>query len=641
MQKDYYNTIYWVNIPGTKKDETFSSGSPSFDLSMLKEYNEKGYNIYQTVNTFIGSKRQAVDLAEIQSCFIDIDYPKLVWTWFSEEEKKMRASFLEKKFRIEVLPSIRNIKKCYDITPSTINVTHKGFHILYEYDTDCHFIDVDLHTEINTLLWDLLNGDKNARDVARVYKVVDYVDWKGGYKGKIKNLSFRKIKVIDWKEFIEVPKKITREIIQKKMNKVYKDRDIPKIYEAFLKRQWKDGRAQLNREKINDIDGKDFIDGLSRFFQDHQNRKTGAYDEGKLQIICNRLKYKNEGVWKYAMLEDDGNTPTSGLRLNENNGVFQIDDYSKKNRIGNSNFLTNWILSVLGLEKKKLGAERNKILASVFWIGWNSLPEKKTPINSKLLHDYFHERVRFPDESRKVFNTNNDLGKLPQIPSVAKVYFALFSYIHDKITKNNTISFDKIDRGYKIEYDDFFKFAFPWIDTPSKVKHHKKNLIPILQEFSKMEILFESLKNGTVEWKRIIDVQFPKISHHRGIKDYFFIKPLEEIHFSFWDKQAFFNRNILSYEETFGETKFTDFLLYAEAMIQENTHDFSIKTEYIFEFLWLTGVEKSKDNTLRKHLNNAISTKYGFFKSYSIQKGTVYISRFEKDFKKKKKVTTP
>lgn len=597
-------------------------------MSVLTEHNKKGYNIYQTVNTFIGDKRVTEDLAEIRACFIDIDYPELVWIWFSEQEMKNRASFLNEKYTNEVSEIAKEIKDTYHITPSVFNITQKGFHILYEYDSDCYFIDSDLHIEINNLLWDLFGGDKNARDVARVYKVVGYTDWKGGDRGKIKSFA----------ESLKLSRrKITRAVIQQRMNKTYKERDITAIYEAFLKRQWKDGRTQINNQKINDIDSKDFIDGLSRFFLDHQTGKTGKYEENKLQIICNRLKYKNEGVWKYSMLEDDGTTPTSGLTLDENNGIFRINDYSKKKRRGNFNFLTHWILSVLELETKELGAERNKILATVCGISWNSLPEKKTPINSKLFHDYFHGRVRFPNETKEVLQAKNPLNKLPQIPSVAKVYLALFSYIHEKITQNHTIQFDKIDHSYIIEYSDFFRFAFPWVDTPKKEKYHKKNLIPVLQEISKMEILFENLEIWSIEWKKIIEIQFPKISFHRGTKDYFLIKPLEETYFSFWDKQAFFNRNILSYEESFGETRFTDFLLYVEAMIQNKSHDFSIKSEYIYESLWLTGVEKSKDNTLRKHLNSAISGKYRFFKSYSIRNGMVYISRFQKDFEKKGK----
>ena len=55
-------------------------------------------------------------------------------------------------------------------------------------------------------------------------------------------------------------------------------------------------RSKINREKINDIDGKDFIDDLARFFQGHQNQNTGGYDENKLQTVCNRLKYKNDGA---------------------------------------------------------------------------------------------------------------------------------------------------------------------------------------------------------------------------------------------------------------------------------------------------------------------------------------------------------
>ena len=72
-----FNTIFFAKNPETEEHHSFSSGRSSFDPSILSDYNSKGFNVYQSVNTFIGHMRKKEYLAEIRACFIDIDYPEL------------------------------------------------------------------------------------------------------------------------------------------------------------------------------------------------------------------------------------------------------------------------------------------------------------------------------------------------------------------------------------------------------------------------------------------------------------------------------------------------------------------------------------------------------------------------------------
>lgn len=629
MNQDF-NIIYWVKNPETSKNKTFSSGRPSFNLSILEEYNKKGFNVYKTVNNFIWHKRIKDDIAEIRACFIDIDYLELKWLDMSDKAKQERNNFMKLKYEKEVMLALKEIERLYNISPSEINITQKGFHIIYEYDSDCYFIDISLHEEINILLWDILKGDKNARDIARVYRIVDFTDWTWGNRGKIKEMKWK------WKDVS--PKKITKEIIQQKMNKIYKNRDILKIYKTFEKRITKDHKTNVNKWKINSIDSKEFVDALAKYFSFLSSKQNIEFSNDSIQNICNKLKYieTKPGI-EYRMLEDDWKALTSGLYLVKEGDIFRFHDYSKHYRSTNLSFLSDWIMPSLPILIWDKWKYLNQILSWSIQMNLSSILEKKTQIDSKLFYDYFYGRSKFPNELKTDFNKNNPLSKLSQIPSIGKVYIALFSYIYDKITKNNKISFDIQKQFYQIEYSDFFDFAFPAINTPSKRKHHKKNLITILQKLSDVEIYFENETNNKAEYKRIIDITFPNISYYRGKKDFFLIKPLITKDFSLSKKQAFFNKNILTFQDGFGNTKITDFLLYAEAMLQNKMRDFDIKSIYVFEFLWLTGTEKSKNNTLRKHLKKAISVKYGFFKAYSINNWVIRLSKYKTEIKKNNK----
>ena len=529
---------------------------------------------------------------------------------------------MREKYKNEVLPALDKIRDLYGITPSELNITQKGFHILFSYDPDCHFIDIPLHEAINNLLGDLLGGDTNARDVARVYRMVGFSDWNGGNRGKIKELKY-------WKTNKEKPKDITRETIEESMHLIFTERDGRKIYDAFMKKVFQEEKREINKGKINGLDSKTFIDDLKAYFE----KQTGQYSEEILQSVCNKLSYEEASTGKYRMLEEGG-LPTSGLFLVEKDGIFHLEDYSRHSRSTNLNFFSYWILPTLQLGDDEAKIQFGKILSSAIGMSLNSIPEKKTPMSEKLFYDYFYGRIRFPAESRKVFKEKNPLSSIPQIPSMAKVYFAVFAYIHDRITKKSALHFDPKEKAYAIEYADFFAFAFCSIDTGAKQKHHKKNLIDILSKLSESETLFESEKTGTVGWKRIIDIRFPKVATHRGKKDVFLVVPLKNRTFDFGKKEAFFDLRILSFQNSFMDTGMTDFCLYAEAMIQKSGHDFSLRVEHIYEFLGLDGTEKSKNDTLRKHFSRAVS-KLGFFGAYSIQKGKLILSKYKKQLGKK------
>ena len=86
-----YTKIYFLKNFETKENISFEENN--VNQSKLKELNQKWWNVYESVNTFIWKDRKSENIAEIKSCFIDIDYPEIL-----EMSEKERASFLKDKY---------------------------------------------------------------------------------------------------------------------------------------------------------------------------------------------------------------------------------------------------------------------------------------------------------------------------------------------------------------------------------------------------------------------------------------------------------------------------------------------------------------------------------------------------------------
>lgn len=597
-----FKKIYWIKNFETNENFTFPEDKITFEK--LKEYNEKWFNIYQTVNSFTGDKRQDKYLAEIRACFIDIDYPEIISPDFNIEN---RAKYLLLKFNKEVKPNLDKIKSLYDIRPHQINVTYKGFHILFNYSEDCYLINTELHKEINNILWDLLWGDSNARDLSRVYKVHWFYDCKEKRKGKIKNIE-------NYTENL-----ISKEIITKKFNLCFSTRDIET---QKLKKEQNIENVYKNIELINNQDCFLIIEKAINTLNSKFVKSLCSSSE--IEICLNKLKFKEE-EHQFSLLEEDGLTKTSWLKIELNElWIWQINDYTKKTRRGNYNFIKNWILSPTMKENEKLLFFIQK---EIFWFTLNKKNEDILNGDYKLLWDvslsmsklnlnekgFTEEYLWMEKENREVFTelTKDFLQKIHRkgkAPFIALVW----------ALKNTQKQIDEQGKYYyKINWDDFLKEL--WIKNSYT---NKKEYKVILKYISKLEIPFiKEIKWQTyVFWQEIFTIGFTNnFKATKWNKDSFIVYPTlhDDFIFSENSRLAFVNKEIIKLNTKSLEWK--DFLIEIDWRFKNWSSSFlKFDLENTFSLLNLNQGTNENLKQLRNHLEK--SKNLNFIKDYRISR---------------------
>ena len=528
MSDKKFKKIYWLNNFNTWENLTIPSDK--IKEGDLDRYNKNEYNIYETVNTFIWNKRQIKDLAEIKSCFIDIDYHEIIAKDFSEKE---RASYLKNKYNA-LTNVFKEIKDKFGIVPNVINITNKGFHILFHYSPECYFIDEKLHLKINEILNDMLWWDENARDLARVYKVVWFIDCKSKNKGKIKTL------------FTNDTSFITRNIIDLKFDFIYKERLKSKIEKSQKSLEDKLDKIKGNLEKINSMDANEFIDNLIIYYKWFLKKNDFSYySEQDVCKILNKLKYKIliENT-KYKLL-NESLEETSWLFLEKNkDGIWKINDYSRKDRRGNYNFLKNWILK----DKENFEETRKALYFVTNWIWLLSDPTKKVPMDMKLFWDKINNKVKLDIENLPIEYqdalreyTQDMLNSVNVETNV--IFFALFLIIKEQ---DPTFDNKLLQYIYKIEWNELISKIWK---SPKHQSEYKSNLIKQLTfcENFKIPFLVETDLWKAVEYKNIFKILYPtELKTGRWNTQKFIIIPTQNSNFSFSNKFAYFNWNILS-----------------------------------------------------------------------------------------------
>jgi len=615
-----FNKIYFLKNFETDKTLTFPEWNITEDD--LKIYNEKGWNIYESVNTFIWNDRKSENIAEIKSCFIDIDYSEI-----KSLSEKERAWFLKEKFTNKIIPSLKNINHLYTIKPSQINVTYKWFHILFDYEEDCYFIDTDIHFKINQLLNDILGWDENARDIARVYKSVGFIDNKNWPKWKITSLK----KTMD---LTSNSNKINKIIIEKLFSFDFKVRDIEKIENKVATKQKQFEKKLQNIEKINSIDSLIFIENLKSLLETNKSLFLDC------EKISNKLKLKNIDDSLFKFYEEDWKNLTSGLVLEKNkDGLFEINDYSKKTRRWNYNFLKNWIFENTEIDYKLFSF----ILNHSTWITLNSNIEENSKFDSKLLWDKHYNRMDFWEKKDQIQSfVQHSILDREDIEEEYKIIFAesiklktsingfwkmfrwFFTYIAENVDK-----LELTDNGkYKINFDEFITNIF-WIDNKKAIKNQKsyiKFLLTIL-----WELRVPSTEKDTLNWKTIelvtmvpiLKIYFQQNLWWRWNNDCFFVEPLQSKKFIFNWNSAYINKKILTYQSWFKNSKITDLFIDIDDVIRNTNHHYSKKLIDIFSFLQYTNSFKENKRQLINHLEKWKNLKY--FWDYEIKNDTLYV----------------
>ena len=120
----------------------------------------------------------------------------------------------------------------------------------------------------------------------------------------------------------------------------------------------------------------------------------------------------------------------------------------------------------------------------------------------------------------------------------------------------------------------------------------------------------------------------------RGTKDVILFEPMNP-KMSFSSSPAFFNRDILSYQKGFKESKLTDFFLFINGFLNNSSGNINYEISDIFDFL---GYQTENMKSKLKHLRDSLKDgqKNGFFKSFEIKINSVFFSKFEITKEKKK-----
>ena len=622
-----FKKIYWLKNFETNENLTIPEDKIS--IEELKRYNENWFNIYQSVNTFIWNKRQDKDLAEIKSCFVDIDFPEIVEL---KLEKVERNEYMRKKYK-DIKTILNEIYNLFKIKPSCINVTHKGFHILFDYEDSCYFIEPNIHKEINNKLNEMLWGDENARDLSRVYKIPWFVDWKGWNKWKIKTLE-------------ETDYKITKDIIENNFLISFKERDSNKLSILQDKNEDKKEKFNSNIEKINSFDSLEFINNLKDYFWKFLLlNKFEIYSQESINEILNKLKYKEISSSCYSFLEKDGIQETSGLRLELNSDwIWKINDYSKKNRRGNYNFLKNWILENIKNTENKL----NSIIHKSLNLTTNS--SNKVVMDYQLMKSLFYDELDFEFSTDSNFNIDSKklseedkifIEKTKERNSMIlrqfkqnyfKVFIGLFVFLRKNI-ENETLKTTQ-DGYYEIEWNEFLSKMYN-LNGKEETKHLK----PVIKEYLsglsdlKIPIISKTITNSgktveTIERKSFIEIKFQIWWKSRWDKSFFFVKPslMEKFIFSstLWIK----NMKILNHQKWFKNLQPTYFHDKIYTVLNNfKTNIYIDNFENCFKILELTSSdEKQKLKTLRHHLKEWVENWY--YADFEIDKAKKQIKVF-------------
>jgi len=614
MNSNFNKIIFLKNFDDSFKPLFFSEKDERNNPTFLSEMNWKWYNIYQSVNTFIWKDRKIKDIAEIKSCFIDIDYPEIL-----EMSEKERASFLNKNFKEIILPKLKFIKQTYNIFPNIINITLKGFHILFDYSEECYFIDINTHLEINNILNDILGGDSNARDIARVYKIVWYKDMKNWIHWKIKDFFSQIIKSSTKNNSAEIQKTfITKDIINHKFWKTFIERDISSKIKEKESNSKKEQIKNKNIEKINNIDALIFLNKLKECFT--VNTFLFSKDKDILKIIENKLKFKEEfNCFKF--FEADWKNLTSWLMIQNENTWWKINDYSKKTRIGNYNFLKNWILDWIEIDYSSFV----KILHSSTGLTLNTTNEKKAQISSKLMwDDHYNRFATLTTEWKDAYQ--GYLSMKMKNPWFKKLLRGLSTYLFENKDKIMNSENPKI---FKFELNDFLRETF-WYTTENQIKKHRIYIKSLLLEMASILVPLE--KEILENWKKIKQVDYEhffKLSTQKGWwnskKEKIILNLLIPEILLFWNPW-YINKNILTYQSWFKESKITDLLLEIDTILNNTNHNYTKNISEVYQMLDYKSTEKINRNTLLKHMK--LAKERWFFKSYKIENDTLIVSKF-------------
>lgn len=492
-----------LNMNDTKDIKIFKER----DNTILTELNRRGYNIYQSINSFYDQRRITRNIKEFSWFWIDLDYP--IW----EKEKKQEV--------------IKRIKKILWVFPTKINETFKWYHIFFTLSTELRRLTLESYREGYKKINLLLSGDPKMKDVTGILKLEGYFDkkkWRDDFM--ITTVfsnpnSFITREVLEWL-WVNVKLLSKKEIIKREKKK--KEYSIRKF---------------RNEKDIEDIDWLEFIEMINILSREEEE---GFNEEVEL------LKTWNS----YSVVGTDGIK-----LLKDNTWKYKIKDFVEKYRYWNKYFFLNWYLKDIKSISKKY-VYFNKILKKLnsgisLWL-WGD----KYSFSKIWALEIINNTVRREKPWIKVFITNSSefeqINRLIrdanlvdiQVWQIYKVLIALlkFSTVNKLYLKDEII----ISEKELIEYI--------WLSVS---KYNKEILRKILIDMSRLVYSEKIQVNDYLEENSFN----PRIKHYFDITVYFW-KKTKKILYLIKSSQPtnggiiYLNESLLSLDKWLSDTRKTE-----------------------------------------------------------------------------------
>lgn len=288
-----------LNLSDKEESKTFTD----YNEEILREYNQNGFNVYKSINSFHSGKREINCLEDFLGIWIDLDYP--VW---------------KKEQRHEV---ILRIKKTLWVLPCKINDTYKWYHLFFNLSSSLKRLSFNSYKECYHLINTLLQGDPKMKDITWILKV----EW--FYDKKVWREDYLITTVYDEKK-----NELNKEFFENLWIKL-EYQDIEKVEKEKEKREKKEMKKMRNEKDIEKIDALEFITMINELAKEREE-----WFDDYIELVKTWDHYSIWGTW--------------GLKVLKNWTKYEIKDFADKSRYWLKWFFFNWYLKDENDVTKKL-----------------------------------------------------------------------------------------------------------------------------------------------------------------------------------------------------------------------------------------------------------------------------------------------
>lgn len=140
------------------KEESWSSF-----YSKLKKYNKTGYNIYLAINWFQWKRRRKANIEKFRGFMIDLD---------GTDKEQTYLNLVKNSYKT---------KANFNIFPNYVIETYKGFHVIFAFHQDIHFLKEEIYLSFFQFINEIYNWDKRFKPITGMMKVpwfIDHKDWR-------------------------------------------------------------------------------------------------------------------------------------------------------------------------------------------------------------------------------------------------------------------------------------------------------------------------------------------------------------------------------------------------------------------------------------------------------------------------------